>query len=241
MRAFSPNAGSPLSVREQLLEGVFALKKRGVSQIAAYFQPNTNTYAPVERLKALWDEAAAVEAVKVLCVGTRPDVVPDEVLDLLSSYRERFREIWLELGLQSANDETLRIIGRGHDAHAFADACKRAKARGLLVAAHVILGLPGEGPEDEAVTAKFLARCGVDGVKLHQLSIVEGTAMELIWQNGGVEALSEEKYADRAAAFIKLLPKKTIIHRLVGDTLGEKLLAPKFNKASVEHRIRAAL
>ncbi len=238
--SFSPSAGDPRPVAAQLDAGIARLRRRGIRLAAAYFQPNTNTHAPLERLAAVWDAAAARPEVVVLCVGTRPDSVPDPVLDLLASYADRF-ETWLELGLQSAHDRTLERLGRGHDARAFADASRRARRRGLLVCAHVILGLPGEGPADERVTADRLAGWGVDGVKLHQLAVVSGTGLEAAWRRGELAVLDEQRYAARAAAFLSRLPRSTVVHRLAGDTRGGRLLAPRFDKGRVLRAIRDRL
>ncbi|GAB6061379.1 TIGR01212 family radical SAM protein [Deferrisoma palaeochoriense] len=238
--SFAPSAGDPRPVAEQLAAGIERLRARGVTRVAAYFQPHTNTHAPLPVLKALWDACRAFPEVVALCVGTRPDCVSDPVLDLLAGYRDRW-EIWLELGLQSARDETLRRLGRGHTAEAFADAVRRARARGLLACAHVILGLPGEAPDDEAQTASFLADLGVEGVKLHQLAVVEGTPLAALWRRGEVAPLPEEAYIERAAAFVRRLPPRTVLHRLVGDTLGDRLLAPRYDRNRVIREIRARL
>ncbi|GAB4281753.1 MAG: TIGR01212 family radical SAM protein [Deferrisomatales bacterium] len=237
--SFSPAAGDLRPVREQLAGGIARLRRRGIGRVAAYFQPHTNTYAPLADLKRVWDQALPFPEVVALCVGTRPDCVPDPVLELLGGYRERW-EVWLELGLQSAHDATLERLRRGHTAGQFAEACRRARGRGLRVCAHVILGLPGEGPAQEAETARFLAELGVDGVKLHQLAVVEGTALAEAWRRGEVGVLTEAQYARRAAAFLGGLPAGTVVHRLVGETDPARLLAPHFHKGRVLERIRRA-
>lgn len=239
--SFSPSAGDKRSVGEQIRSGVERLRGRGIGKVAVYFQPRTNTWGPLAKLREVWDEAASVPEAVALCVGTRPDAVGDEVLDLLAGYSSRFGEIWLELGLQSSNAGTLDLLGRGHSPEAFSDACSRARARGLKVCAHVILGLPGEGREEERETARFIAASGVEGVKLHQLAVVRGTRIEKMWQNGEVRTLSEEEYAKKAVSFIKLLPGNTILHRLCGDTAPGSLIAPVFRKAEVERLIRKEL
>jgi radical SAM protein (TIGR01212 family) len=216
------------------------LGRQGVNRFAAYFQPRTTTNAPLPELAAAWDAATRPPEVVALCIGTRPDCVPDPVLALLAGYAGRL-EVWLELGLQSARDATLRRLNRGHDAAQFADACRRARERGLLVCAHVILGLPGEDPGDEARTAAFLAALGVEGVKLHQLAVVRGTPLEARWRAGEFAVLGEGEYVDRAAAFCRRLPPATVLHRLVGDTAADRLLAPHFNKGRAVAAIRRRL
>ncbi len=238
--SFSPSHGDPRPVARQLAAGIAALGESGVRKVAAYFQPRTNTHAPPAVLERLWEEALGFPQVVALCVGTRPDCVPEAVLDGLAAWRER-AEVWLELGLQSSRDETLRRLRRGHGAEAFADACRRARGRGLKVCAHVILGLPGEGVEDELATAALLAGLGVEGVKLRQLAVVRGTELEAAWRRGEVPVLGEAEYAARAAAFVRALPRGTVLHRLVGDTPAGRLLAPRFEKGRVLREIREAL
>lgn len=238
--SFAPSAGDRRSVAEQLAAGLEGLARRGIGLAAAYFQPHTNTCAPLEQLRSLWDAAASFPSVVALCVGTRPDCVPDRVLDLLALYRSRF-EVWLELGLQSARDDTLARLNRGHTAADFADAARRARARGLLVCAHVILGLPGETAADESATARFLAATGAEGLKLHQLAVVAGTALEAEWRQGGVPLLTEEEYAARVAAFVGELAPGTVLHRLVGDTDPARLLGPRFDKARASRAVLGRL
>ena len=231
-------AGRP--VAEQLAAGIERLRRKGVHRFAAYFQPRTTTNAPLPDLTAAWDAAASAPGVVALCVGTRPDCVEDPVLDLLAGYTDRL-EVWLELGLQSARDSTLAALNRGHDAGQFADACRRARSRGLLVCAHVILGLPGEDPADECRTAEVLAGLGVEGVKLHQLAIVRGTPLEVLWSGGELAVLEEAQYIERAAAFCRRLAPSTVLHRLVGDTPADRLLAPQYNKGRAVTAIRERL
>lgn len=239
--SFSPAAGSSRPVRDQLADGFRRLRERGKAGLfAAYFQPHTNTHAPVERLRELWDTAAEFPEVVSLCVGTRPDCVPDAVLDLLAGYRKRF-EVWLELGLQSSRDATLARVRRGHTAEAFADGCRRARERGLLVCAHVVLGLPGEGPDHERETARFLRETGAEGVKVHQLAVVEGTPLAQEWREGAVRVLSQDDYVARAAAFVLALSPATVLHRLCGDTRPDRLLAPRYDKRQVVVALRQRL
>ena len=147
--SFSPQAGKPMrSVSEQMSDGMSYMRRRyGSRKFLAYFQAFTNTYGPVERLRALYDEATARPEVVGLCIGTRPDCVPEEVLDLIESYSDRL-EVWVEYGLQSAHEATLRRVNRGHDVAAFVDAVERTRRRRIHVCVHVILGLPGEIHED---------------------------------------------------------------------------------------------
>ncbi len=214
------------SITRQLEEGMDALSRRyGADRFIAYFQSFSNTYAPPERLQQLYDEALAFPQVVGLSVGTRPDCLPEAVLALLASYREE-RLVWLELGLQSAHDATLKRLHRGHDVACFTDAVQRAAARGLEVVAHVILGLPGEGPREMAATACYLEGLPVKGVKIHLLYVVEGSRLAGLYRKGAYRCLAADDYVSRVVDFIELLPADMVIHRLTGDPHREELVAP---------------
>ena len=208
----------------------------------AYFQPFSNTFAPVERLRACYDQALAVADVVGLAVGTRPDCLPDPVLELLGGYHRR-TYFWLELGLQSSHDRTLAFLRRGHDYACFLDAYQRAKRHGLKICVHVILGLPGESREEVLATADELARLGVDGVKLHLLHILRGTPLGDLYLQGGIKMLEMQEYVELAVDFIERLPPDTLIQRLTGDGPRDILLAPiwSMNKWEVLNAIDAEL
>ncbi|MDI6852470.1 MAG: TIGR01212 family radical SAM protein [Deltaproteobacteria bacterium] len=215
-----------LSITRQLEEGAARLGRRyGAKKFIAYFQSFTNTYGPVERLRSLYEEALAFPGVLGLSLGTRPDCLDEAVLDLLSGYAQT-RPVWLELGLQSAHDRTLKLINRGHDAACFADAAARAACRGLEVVAHVILGLPAEELEDMAATARFLAGLPVHGVKIHLLYVIRGSGLESLYRTGVYQPLSEAAYVQAVVNFIEILPPHVVIHRLTGDPHPEELAAP---------------
>ena len=229
-----------LSLTEQLQEGLARLKSRyGASRFIAYFQSFSNTYAPVAQLKALYDEALAFPEVVGLSLGTRPDCLGDEVLELLAGYAQK-RLLWLELGLQSAHDQTLKILNRGHDVACFSQAVARAAARGLEVVAHVILGLPGEGPREMAATAAYLSRLPLQGVKIHLLYVIQGSKLARLHQEGAYTCLTEAEYVRLVVDFVELLPPNFVIHRLTGDPHRHELLAPDWclDKPRVLGRIR---
>lgn len=208
----------------------------------AYFQPFSNTFAPVAHLRNCYDQALAVEDVVGLAVGTRPDCLPEPVLDLLAEYH-RDTYFWLELGLQSIHDHSLAYINRGHDYACFLDAYQRAKKRNLRICVHVILGLPGESRNDMLATAKELARLRVDGVKLHLLHILEGTELGERFKQGQIEILQMQEYVKVVVDFIERLPPETLIQRLTGDGPRDILLAPgwSLNKWEVLNAIDAEL
>lgn len=214
------------SITAQMEMGLLRLARRyGAGKFIAYFQSFTNTYAPKERLRELYDEALAFPQAVGLSIGTRPDCLGDDVLDLLAGYA-RERLVWLELGLQSAHDATLQRINRGHDVACFTAAATRAAARGLEVVAHVILGLPGEGPREMAATAAYLGRLPLHGVKIHLLYAVKDSGLARLHRAGGYVCLTEDQYVQRVVDFIERLPSHLVIHRLTGDPHPEELVAP---------------
>lgn len=215
-----------LAVAEQLERGKeIMIRKYKAKHFLAYFQPFSNTFAPPERLRSLYDEALGVPGVVGLTVGTRPDCCPPAVLDLLEEYHRR-TYFWLELGLQSSHDRSLDFLRRGHDYACFLEAYNAAKARGLRVCVHVILGLPGETREDMLATAEEMARLQVDGIKLHLLHVLRGTRLGELYQQGDINILEQEKYVSLVADVIERLPASALIHRLTGDGPRDKLLAP---------------
>ncbi len=232
-----------LSLTKQLEEGMARLAKLyGASRFIAYFQSFSNTYAPVATLRSLYQEALAFPEVVGLSIGTRPDCLTPEILDLLAEIAEE-RLLWLELGLQSAQDHTLKTINRGHDAACFTQAVGAAAGRGLEVVAHVILGLPGERPEDMAATARYLGALPVQGVKIHLLYVVRGSALEEMYLAGKYRPLAEKEYIRIVADFLELLPPRLVIHRLTGDPHPEELVAPAWcrHKSRVLKSIREEL
>jgi hypothetical protein len=200
-------------------------RKYKAQKFIAYFQPFSNTHAPVERLRALYDQALAVDGVVGLAVGTRPDCLPAEVLDLLAGYHRR-TDFWLELGLQTIHEPTLDFLRRGHDYATFLSAYREAKSRGLKVCVHVILGLPGESREQMLATAAEMARLQVDGIKIHLLHVLKGTPLGDLYQQGKIEILEQDTYVGLVADFLERLSPETFIHRLTGDGPRELLLAP---------------
>lgn len=208
----------------------------------AYFQPFSNTFAPVEVLRDRYDQALAVADVVGLAVGTRPDCLPLKTLDLLAEY-DRQTYFWLELGLQSMHDKSLNFIQRGHDYRCFLDSYQAAKERGLRICVHLILGLPGESREDILATAEEMARLKVDGVKLHLLHVLEGTPLGDLYKQGQIEMLEMQEYVELAVDFVERLPPETLIQRLTGDGPRDILLAPlwSMNKWEVLNAIDAEL
>jgi radical SAM protein (TIGR01212 family) len=223
VKSFGREAES-LSISEQISRE--KLKTDRANKYLAYFQAYTSTYAEVETLKALYDEAAQAADVVGLCVGTRPDCVPDAALDLLAEYQQQGYEVWLELGLQTAHDATQMLIRRGHTLADYRDAVRRAQQHGLKVCTHLIAGLPGEDAADVHATLDTVLEIGVQGLKLHPLMIVRGSRMAAQHQRGEVSAMPLDDYAHLAASLIRHTPPEVVFHRISATAQAPTLIAP---------------
>ena len=239
-----PSMLSPIVPLElQIKEGIERAKKKYGEDIyfTVYYQSYTNTYGDLDTLRKYYDTALKFENVVGIDIGTRPDCVPEEVLDLLEEYANKGLEVWVEYGLQSANFETLKRINRQHGVSDFVDAVLRTKRRNLKVCAHMIIGLPGETREDFIETAKLIASLPVDGIKIHPLHVIKGTVMEKQYINGEFEVLSLEEYAKYCADVIELLPPNVVVHRVTGETDEERLIAPEWCTYKHKNRVIQAI
>ncbi len=227
--SFSPNAKKEPLVAEQIEAGRRVIAKRtGAKRFIAYFQAYTNTYADVERLSMLYSQALAEPDVIGLSIGTRPDCVPDRVLDLLAGFQAQGHEIWLELGLQSIFDHSLDRVNRGHGFAEYKDAIERVRERGLSVCTHLIVGMPGEGREEAMESLEAVIDIGVDGLKLHPLHVVKGTALANEWRRGEYSPLGFYEYLSIAADMIEHTPPEVLYHRVTGTAASDILLAPEW-------------
>ncbi|MCP4408126.1 MAG: TIGR01212 family radical SAM protein [Gammaproteobacteria bacterium] len=225
--SFSPNGRKPVPLSDQIAAGRRVIRKRtGARKYIAYFQAYTNTYAGVDELQRLYDQALAETDVIGLSVGTRPDCVADSVLDLLSSYRAKGHEVWLELGLQSSFDETLQRVNRGHGFAEYCSTLKAARSRGLAVCTHLIVGLPGESARHCRITLERVLDLGVDGLKIHPLHVVKGTQLANEWRRGHYQALALAEYVSIAVELIRRTPPEVVFHRVTGTASPSILLAP---------------
>jgi radical SAM protein (TIGR01212 family) len=223
-----------LSVAAQLKDGKEVMRRKyRASKFIAYFQAYSNTYASVERLREQFTEALAVSDVVGLIIATRPDCLPDNVIDCLKELNSQ-TYLWLELGMQSIHDKSLTFINRHHDHSCTVDAIHRAKARGLRVCVHIILGLPGETREEMLAMATELNRLGVDGVKLHLLHVMKGTRLAEMYGRGEVPLLSRDEYAGLVCDFLERLDPTILIHRLTGDGGHDNLVAPLWSLKKFE-------
>jgi len=228
--SFSPNEGQrqqPSSLSAQLANGRQAVFRiTGARRYIAYFQAYTNTYADVAQLAALYEQVLLEADVVGLSVGTRPDCVPTAVLDLLAGYRARGYEVWLELGLQSAFDETLQRVNRGHGFAEYRQTVFAARERDLPVCTHLIVGLPGEDAGHCMQTLERVLELGVAGLKLHPLHVVRHTRLAQTWKRGEYLPLGLEEYIGIACDLIAHTPQEVVFHRLTATATADILLAP---------------
>ena len=215
-----------ISIAEQVARGKVLMAKRyKADKYIAYFQSFSNTYAPVSILRRLYDEALATAEVVGMAIGTRPDCVDGEILDLIESYVNPYL-VWIEYGLQSAHDHTLGRINRGHDFACFQKAVALTRNRGIKICTHLILGLPGETREMMLDTARTIADMGIDGVKIHLMYVVKGTVLETFYRKELYRCLEQREYVDIVCDVLELLPRDMVIQRLTGDPHPDELAAP---------------
>lgn len=213
-------------------------KKIKDGKYIAYFQAYTGTYAPVERLRALYTEALNHSDVVALSIATRPDCLNPEVLQLLDEMN-KIKPVWVELGLQSIHEKTAAYIRRGYALDVYDKAVEELRKRNIEVIVHVILGLPGEKREEMLQTVKYVCDSGATGIKLQLLHILKGTDLAKEYEAGNLQVLSEDAYIDILKECVKLIPEDVVIHRFTGDGDKNLLLAPLWsaNKKHVLNRI----
>ena len=214
------------SLKTQALAGMqFLAKRYKAKKFIAYFQSFSNTYAPTEQLRLMYDEVAKLPGIVGLSVATRPDCLSQETLELLASYSDHLM-VWLELGMQTSHDKTLKTINRGHTYKDFLDGYCLARKYPLLICLHVIIGLPGEGEKDIMNTAREIASLKPDGIKIHSLYIHKDTHLETLFNEKKYVPLKQNKFAELTCNFLSIIPTQTIIHRLTGDPDPSRLIAP---------------
>lgn len=224
---FAQNRG--LSITQQLVQGKALLSKKiKDGKYIAYFQAFTNTYGPVERLRQLYEEALAPEDIVALSVATRPDCLPQEVVELLAELNRK-KPVWVELGLQTMHERTADYIRRGYPLRVYEDAVCRLKAAGITVITHVILGFPYETEQEMKQTVSYVGQSGVDGIKLQLLHVIRGTDLEREYLSGKFEVLTMEAYVKLVADCLELIPPQMVVHRLTGDGDKRTLVAPMWS------------
>ena len=225
---------SPADAAGHLSESIEAQKhlyrfKWPEAKYIAYFQNHTNTYAPAEELRALWDEALSHEGVVGLAVATRPDCLPEDVMDLLSEYSEK-TFLWAELGLQTAKESTASLINRCYGNDTFARASEELNARGIRAVTHLILGLPGESRDDMLASAAYAASFRPFGLKLHMLHVLRGTRLGSMYEDSPFPLLTKNEYVALVCDILESLPSEITIHRLTGDAPQDELIAPDWTR-----------
>lgn len=232
-----------LSITRQLQSQKDLIRqKRPVHMFIAYFQAYTNTYAPVDYLRKIFTEALEDPEVVVLSVATRPDCLPPEVLSLLEELNQ-IKPVWVELGLQTIHEDTARLIRRGYPLSCFDDAVRQLCARNITVIVHTILGLPGESEQQILETVRYLNHCGIQGIKLQLLHILEGTDLAAMFAKEPFPVFSMEEYTDLLIKCLEELSPDITIHRLTGDGASRLLIAPMWStrKRTVLNHIHTQL
>lgn len=225
--SFSQAHSNLLSIEEQVEVGIKTLSERfKAEKFMSYFQAYSNTYKPVGELEKIYNSALNNDKIVGLSIGTRPDCVDDEKLNLIAGYKDDYYT-WIEYGLQSIHDKTLRRINRGHDFDCFLRAYEKTKERGINVCVHVIFGL-WETRDEIMQTAQKLAELKVDGVKIHMLCALENTKLSKIYEEKAIDFMSEREYIETVCDFLEYLPPETTIHRLAGNGLKKNLIAPRW-------------
>lgn len=224
-----PHIVDTAAIKAQIARSKAPLIKRYKAQkFLAYFQSFTNTYAEPDALKLLYCAALEEDGMIGLCIGTRPDCVDEPVLDLIEELAQEWY-VWVEYGLQSMHNRTLRAIRRGHDFADFLDAIVRTRRRqGIRICVHVILGLPGETGEDMLETARTLSALQIDGIKIHSAHIVKDTPLAEMYGTGEYQPLGFTEYINLVCDFLEYLSPNIIIQRLVGDAPRSRYIAPEW-------------
>ena len=211
-------------------------------KVIAYFQNFTNTYGDVEYLREIYYEALNHPKVLGLAIGTRPDCIEDDTLELLKEINEK-HFFWIELGLQTIDDKVAKIINRGYPLSTYIETSKKLKDSGIKFVTHMIVGLPTEEREDILNTAKCIVQSGAWGIKIHSLHIIKGTPLERLYNDKKFKVFTLDEYVDIVVTILKLLPDKMVVHRVTGDGKKDEVVEPKWslNKRKVLNEIEKEL
>lgn len=231
------------SITEQIDEQLEFLKdKVKDKKVIAYFQNFTNTYGDVDYLREIYYEALNHPKVLGLAIGTRPDCIEDDTLELLKEINEK-HFFWIELGLQTIDDKVAKIINRGYPLSTYLETSKKLKESGIKFVTHMIVGLPTEEREDILNTAKCIVQSGAWGIKIHSLHIIKGTPLERLYNDTNFKVFTLDEYVDIVVTVLKLLPDKMVVHRVTGDGKKDEVVEPKWslNKRKVLNEIEKEL
>ncbi len=223
--SFSRCGDSKKTIKEQVIDSMAHLERQFKAEaFIAYFQSYSNTYASVEKLKEIYDSVFFDEKIVSISIGTRPDCVDSEKLDLISTYKVP----WIEYGLQSAHNETLKWMNRGHDFECFKQAVIETKKRGIKICAHIILGFPNETKEMMLETAKKLAELEIDGIKIHMLTILKDSPLLKYYNENPFYLMNMEQYSELVCDILEILPPTTVLERIAGTGYSETTIEPKW-------------
>lgn len=244
-RSFSPSRRLPrATIHGQIEQSLLRMRNRykNCRHFLAYFQPATNTYAPVDRLRALYEDALSHSQIVGLAIGTRSDCVPNDVLDMIEELATR-TYVSVEYGMQTMHDRSLEWMNRGHDHASFLDAVERSRNRGFEICAHIMLGLPGESYDDILATAREVARLGLDAVKIHNMYCVKNTRLAEEVAAGTVQLMEREDYVRTLVGFLELLPPEMVVERISGDAPPDYFVGPSWclDKPAVKRAVEAEL
>ncbi len=236
---FCPKMGRPISVKycntkyslkEQIEKQIEKQKSKGIEKFYIYFYPGTNTYGTPSKLKELWDFALSYSDVIGLSIGTRPDCLNEEVLDILENYVKNGYEIWIDLGIQTMHQKTLELLNRKHDVSDTVNAIIQCKKRGIFVCGHVILGLPNESWNDMMETARILGVLEIDALKIYPLVVIENTELEEMYWRGEYKTLDEKQYIKLVCDFLEHLSPYVLIQRVSKDKTPDEIkISPEWN------------
>ena len=232
-----------LSITEQIESGKKIVEKKIKSgKYIAYFQAFTNTYAPVEILRAKYSEVINHPDIVALSIATRPDCLGDDVIELLDEMN-KIKPVFVELGLQTIHSDSAKYIRRGYSLEVYNEAVKKLKNIGVNIVVHIILGLPNESEEDMLESVKYVCQSQIDGIKLQLLHIIAGTDLAKDYEKGLFKTLEFDEYVELIAKCVAIIPKNIVIHRLTGDGAKKDLIAPLWSadKKKVLNAINKAL
>ena len=230
-RGAGEHIDASVSIGEQVRKALSNADQQDI--FAAYFQNFTNTYASISVLKERYDAALIDERIKILAIGTRPDCIDEEVAELIASYKSKV-DVWVELGLQTANDKTADIINRGYYRETFDKAMEILKKYDIPVVVHLIVGLPGEDIRDVKQTVEYINRFDLFGIKIHSIYVMKGTRLEEMYESGEYTPPTLAEYINCAVYILTHISPKVIIHRLTGDCPRDLLVAPDWNRSKNE-------
>lgn len=230
-RGAGEHIDNTVSIKEQVMS---ALKDAKNDELfVAYFQNFSNTYAQIDVLKQRYDAALIDERIKVLAIGTRPDCITEEIAELIASYKDK-ADVWVELGLQTANDNTAKLINRGYDRLVFEKAMAILMHYDIPVVLHLIIGLPGEGLEDVKETVEYINQFKLFGIKIHSIYVMQGTKLAQMYENNEYTPPTIDEYVDGAVYILTHISPELTIHRLTGDCPRDMLVAPLWNTRKSE-------